>query len=467
MLLLAQETQPPPSSAPTDGPSLADLIAGDALNERLRAAADWLGAQMLTVDVAVQGVILFVAILPAALFGPQLKRLIAGPLSARVPAGTPRRAINAFAILATPIALFIILQIAAFALRLLSKPHELVGAGVSLLTAWIAIRLVTLIIRSPLWSKVAFYIAWPVAALDAFGVLDEALRQLDAFALPIGMDAKGAPIKFSAFDLLRTLVVFGTLFWIASLLNRFVKKRIGAVEELTNSFKTLLFKILDVLTPIVALLVALQVVGFPFATLAVFGGAIGLGVGLGLQRTVSNFFAGFTLIADKSIKPGDVIEIGSTFGWVTEMTARYVSVRTRNGTEHLIPNDKFLENGVVNWSHTDRSVRLHAPFSVAYSTTDLRAVKKLAEDVARATDRVLESPAPICNLTALGDHAVEFDLRFWINDPAAGISNVTSAVFLNLWDALRTAGVEIPFPQMDVRLRPPVDPAAEASPKET
>ncbi|HXI87111.1 MAG TPA: mechanosensitive ion channel domain-containing protein, partial [Parvularculaceae bacterium] len=234
---------------------------------------------------------------------------------------------------------------------------------------------------------------------------------------------------------------------------RFLKGRIGAIDELTSSFKALLSKILDVLLPVIALLIALQLVHFPFGTLAVFGGAVGLGVGLGLQKTVSNFFAGFTLIADKSIKPGDVVEIGDTFGWITEMNARYVSIRTRDGMEHLIPNDKFIDQGVVNWSHSDRVIRLHAAFSVSYRTRDLRLVKKLAEETALSVDRVLKTPAPICNLTAFADSSVNFDLRFWINDPANGVSNVKSAVFLALWDALHDHNIEIPFPQLDLHVK--------------
>lgn len=345
------------------------------------------------------------------------------------------------------------MQGAVIALEALGRPSHLVQAGVSLLTAWVVIRLVTLVIRSPFWSRLAFYVAWPVAALDAFGVLGRVFRELDALAIPIGKDDAQNPITYSALDFLRTVIVFAALFWVASLVSRFVKGRIGAIDELTTSFKALLGKILDVLMPIVAFVVALQLVGFPFATLAIFGGAVGLGVGLGLQRTISNFFAGFTLIADKSIKPGDVIEVGETFGWITEMNARYVAVRTRDGLEHLIPNDKFIEEGVVNWSHTDRVVRLHAPFSVSYKTRDLRAVKRLAEDTARSVERVVESPSPMCNLMEFDDSSVNFDLRFWINDPASGVSNVRSAVYLALWDALHDHNIEIPFPQLDLHVK--------------
>lgn len=449
---------PPADAAPSrpsggEGSALDDLFRTDELAEQGAQWLSWLRDNVLTFDVAVQGAILFAALLPAAAFGPQLRKLISAHVALRMPAGAARRAADAFALIATPIALLMILQAAAIVLASLSRPNALVQAGVSLLTAWVVIRLVTLVIRSPFWSQVAFYVAWPIAALDAFGVLGRVLAELDALAFTIGMDANRQPITYSALDFVRTVIVFAVLFWIANLLGRFVKARIGAIDELTASFKALLAKILDVLLPVVALVLALQIVGFPFGTLAVFGGAVGLGVGLGLQRTASNFFAGFSLIADKSIKPGDVIEIGDTFGWVTQMNARYVSVRTRDGTEHLVPNDKFIQEGVINWSHTDRIVRLHAPFGVSYRTRDLRAVKQLAEETAIGVERVLKSPAPVCNLMEFGDSSVDFDLRFWINDPANGMSNVKSAVMLALWDRLHEAGVEIPFPQLDLHVK--------------
>ncbi|MGE0408227.1 MAG: mechanosensitive ion channel family protein [Amphiplicatus sp.] len=454
--MLEEPEQPPaaPPQAPSDnGSALDELIGADELTTRGSAFLEWAREHLLTLDVAVQALILIAALVPAALFGPQLKKLIASQVAPRAPYGFLRRAANAFAHIATPIALLATLQVAVIVLGTLTRPSGLVQAGVSLLLAWIVIRLVTLVIRSPFWSRVAFYVAWPIAALDAFGLLGRVVRQLDAFAFPIGADASGQPITYSALDFVRTLIVFAAFFWLASLLNKFLKGRIASIDELTTSFKALISKILDIVLPIIALVVALQVVGFPFATLAIFGGAVGIGVGLGLQRTISNFFAGFTLIADKSIKPGDVVEIGDTFGWISEMNARYVSIRTRDGKEHLIPNDKFIEEGVINWSHTDRVVRLHAGFGVSYKTRDLRGVKKLAEEAALTVERVLKSPSPLCNLTGFGDSSVNFDLRFWINDPANGVSNVRSAVMLALWDALHDHNIEIPFPQMDLHVK--------------
>ncbi len=423
------------------------------IRERLEGFWDGLQNNMLTVGVAVEAAILIAAIMPAAFFGPRLRKLIQTQVAPRAPYGILRRAANAFAHLATPIALYIFLQIAVVGLQAAGSSTGLISAAVSLLSAWIIVRLVTLVIRSPFWSRVAFYVIWPIAALDAFGVLDDVVRQLEAFSIPIGEDENGVAQAFSALDLLRTLAVFGVLFWGARFLNHLIQGRINAIDELTVSFKALLSKILDVLLPVVALVAALQIVGFPFATLAIFGGAVGLGIGLGMQRTVSNFFAGFTLIADKSIKPGDVIEVEDSYGWVTAMNARYVTLRTRDGTSHLVPNDKFIEEGVVNWSHDDRVVRLHAPFGVSYDTRDVRGLARAAEERALTIDRVLKNPSPRCNLMEFGDSSINFDLRFWINDPANGSANVRSDVMMAIWDMLHEMGVEVPFPQRDIHIK--------------
>ena len=459
----ADQTTPPPADAPVEVPADTpveaqpdeSVIEGSVETLRAKAAALWdsLQSNMLTVGVALEGAILLAAVLPAAFFGPRLRKLIQSQIAPRAPYGILRRAANAFAHLATPIALYVVLQIAVISLHAAGSSTGLISAGVSLLAAWIVIRLVTLVIRSPFWSRFTFYVVWPIAALDAFGVLDDVVRQLQGFSLPLGEDENGVMQTFSALDLLRTLTVFGLLFWGARFLNHLITGRINAIEELTISFKALLSKILDVLLPIIALVAALQIVGFPFGTLAIFGGAIGLGIGLGMQRTVSNFFAGFTLIADKTINPGDVIEVAGTYGWVTQMNARYVSLRTRDGTAHLVPNDKFIEEGVVNWSHDDRVVRMHAPFGVSYSTKDLRGLAKRCEETALTIDRVLKTPAPRCNLMEFDDSSINFDLRFWINDPANGTANVRSDVMMAIWDLFAEMNIEVPFPQRDLHIK--------------
>ena len=149
------------------------------------------------------------------------------------------------------------------------------------------------------------------------------------------------------------------------------------------------------------------------------------------------------------------------------MQSRYVAIRTRDGTERLVPNDRFMSEGVVNWSRSDRVVRLHAPFGVAYGTDDLRAVQQLAIEAACAADRVVEHPKPVCNLMGFGDSSVDFDLRFWITDPENGMANVRSAVLLGLWDRLKDADIEIPFPQRDLHVRSWVSEARAAGPPDS
>ena len=432
---------------------LDDLVQAQDLTEWLTEIWTWIQANLLSVDVFIQLGLILGALVPAVMFGPRLRTFIERRLHPRAPAGVLRRLVDAVAVLATPIALYITLTIIRVALGSVDQPFDWVAAAIALMNAWIIVRIVTLVIRSRFWSRVAFYIAWPIAALDAFGALGPVVAQMQELAIPLGQSDTGQPIRFSLLDVVRTLFYFAVLFWAANLISSFLQQRIEAAEELSPSLKALMGKIIGVLLPVIALVIALQIAGFNLATLAVFSGAVGLGIGLGLQRIAANFIAGFTLIADKSIKPGDVIEMGDTFGWVTSMQGRYVAIRTRDGTEMLIPNDHFMTEGVINWSKSDRVVRLHAPFGVSYGTTDLRQVQQLAIEAAKCVERVVAHPSPVCNLMEYGDSSVNFDLRFWITDPQNGMANVRSEVLMGLWDRLHEHGIEIPFPQRDLHVK--------------
>ncbi len=445
---------------------LLDFVAGDAITSTLAdmatAALHWLQTELFSADVAIQLGLIAGALVPAAVFGQRLKPLLMERLARHTPG--MERVRHALAVIATPITLYLTLSALLIALRSAGQPTAIIGAVLSLLTAWIVIRLVTLLIRSNFWSRVAFYVAWPLAALDAFGMLDDVARQLDAFALPLGQSVNGEPSQVSLLDIARSLLWFVLLFFAANGLARFIEARLENIEDLTPALKTLIVKILNVLLPVLALLTALQIVGFNLATLTVFGGAVGLGIGLGLQGLVANFIAGFTLISDKSIRPRDVIEIDNKFGWVTGMHARYVAMRTRDGTEHLIPNERFMQEGVINWSRSDKVVRQHAPFGVSYGTRDLRAVQAMAVEAASQVARVVAEPKPVCNLMGFGDSSVDFDLRFWITDPQNGLSNVRSEVYMGVWERLHANGIEIPFPQRDLHVRSWSPEAAPPSP---
>lgn len=438
-----------------DGSALAELVDVSLVQQWGTRFLEWVRTDLLTINSLIQLALVFGAIIPAILFGPRLKDFVSRHLRKRLPEGLLQRVADAVATLATPIAAFLALTIFAAVLdQGMGMPDQFVDAAQSLLAAWIIVRLITLAIRSPFWSKVAFYVAWPIAVLDAFGVLGEVFDWMREVSLVLSPETedRGA-VELTLYDVLQAAIIFAIFMQLAGLVSSIVVNRVQQTDEINPSLKALIAKIINFITPVIALVLALQIIGFNLASLAIFSGAVGLGIGLGLQKIIGNFLAGFTLLADKSIKPGDTIEIGDTFGWITEMKSRYVSIRTRDGTEHLIPNSQFIEEGVINWSFKDRNVRCHAPFGVSYNTKDMRRVQEIAVEAALNTPRVQETPKPVCNLIEFGDNSVNFDLRFWITDPPNGIANVRSEILFKIWDKFAEEGIEIPFPQRDLHIR--------------
>ena len=158
------------------------------------------------------------------------------------------------------------------------------------------------------------------------------------------------------------------------------------------------------------------------------------------------------LLIDNSVKPGDVIEIDGTYGWINNLRARYASVITRDGTEHLIPNEDLITQRVINWSFTNKLVRMKVPIGVSYNADPHQCIQ-LVIAAAQSVERVLNDPAPICHVLGFGDSAVDLELRFWISDPSNGVTNVKSAVLLNVWDAFKDNQIEIPYPQRDLHIR--------------
>lgn len=413
----------------------------------------WVQTNLLTIEVAIQIGLVVAALVPAAMFGTTFQNFVRRTLGNRVDYAFVNRLVDAVSILGVPIILYLTLAIINIGLRSGGYPTDWVAAAIALMNAWIIVRMVTLVIQSPFWSRFAFYVAWPIAALDAFGALGPVVEEMQGLAIPLGTNDAGQKITISLLDVIKTLFYFGLLFWGSKLANRLIQERIEDIDELSPAVKALIGKILNVVLPIIALLIAFQIVGFNVTTLAVFSGAVGLGIGLGLQGIIANFLAGFTLLADRSIKPGDVIEIEGQMGWVTSMQGRYVAVRTREGTELLIPNDRFMNEGVTNWSRSDRVVRIHAPFQISYETDDVEAIQHMAIAIANDHERVVSEPEPLCNLKALSKSSIDFELQFWISDPENGLNNVRSDILMEILKQLRAANVHIPYVQHDLHIR--------------
>ncbi len=249
------------------------------------------------------------------------------------------------------------------------------------------------------------------------------------------------------------MFVLVLLLWVTTLVSGYLERRIAQTDSLTPSIQALLIRLLNIVLPTIAVVIAVSAVGIDLTALTVLSGAIGIGIGLGLQKTVSNLIAGLTLILGKSIKPGDIVAYKDTYGWVTSMGARFVAIATRDGSEYLVPNEQFITNGVENWSYSNNLRRLHIPLGVAYES-DMHEVHDLCLEATRSVDRILKIPEPVCLMTGYGDSSVNFEIRCWINDPKNGIANAKSAVLFAVWDIFKANDITIPFPQRDVHLIP-------------
>ena len=233
--------------------------------------------------------------------------------------------------------------------------------------------------------------------------------------------------------------------WAATATSNFLDRRVQHVSGLTPSIQVLLGKLIRIGVMTAAIIVVLSASGIDLSVLAVFTGAIGVGVGLGMQKIVSNFVSGIILLADKSIKPGDVISLGEHFGWVANMGARYTSVDLRDGRELLVPNEDLITQRVTNWTYSSDLMRLEVKFSTTYDS-DLHTTRAAAVQAAQSIEQVLKTPPPVCHLAGYGSAAIDYVLWFWIKDAATGPTGVRSAVMIALWDTFRREGVKLPIP---------------------
>jgi small-conductance mechanosensitive channel len=348
--------------------------------------------------------------------------------------------------LITPVAWAIGLWIAVMVAKQEGWPHLVTQTAVSLLLAWLVIRLASDLVPYAALARLIAVLAWVVAALNIVHLLGPTLDLLDSVALQIG------GLRVSVLTVLRGVVSLAVLLWAATLASNLFERRITRVPEITPRAQVLFGKLIKTTLVTLAVVLSLTSIGVDFSTFALFTGALGVGVGLGLQRTVSNLFSGIVLLLDKSIKPGDVIEVGGTYGWVSSLGARYVSVETRDGTEFLIPNEDIITQQVINWSHKSKRVRLKVPIRVPHNS-DLDQALALMLEAASRPPRVLVAPAPTALVMAFGESAIELELRFWIEDAQNGVHNVKSQILYEIWGLFQREGIQIPYPKRDLYMR--------------
>lgn len=321
----------------------------------------------------------------------------------------------------------------------------LLRSGEVLLGAWIGIRLATSLILGRFWARTVAAMAWTIAALKILGLLSPLIAFLGGIGFSIG------EVRLTALSLIKAGFILFVLLRIGLWVGDYLDHRLGKVSDLSPSVRVLLNKIVKISVVFIVVMVSLNSVGIDLTALAVFSGAVGVGIGFGLQKVIANFISGIILLLDKSIKPGDVIQIGDVYGWISSLRGRYASVVTRDGKEYLIPNEDLITQQVINWSFTDMNVRLRIPIGISYKC-DPHKARELCLEVARTVKRVLKDPEPACLISGFGDSSVDLELRVWINDPQSGLANVRSEILGGVWDAFKENNIEIPFPQRDVHL---------------
>jgi small-conductance mechanosensitive channel len=322
----------------------------------------------------------------------------------------------------------------------------LIGLAATLATFWALIGFVTRLVKNRALRRVVKWGLWIYATFYALDLDDEAAEFLDGLSIGVG------DFSVSVLVLLKALILIWVLLFLARLFAKTIEGSLRRNEDISPSMQELGTKAVQVLAYGFVFMVGVKALGFDLTGLAFLSGAIGVGIGFGLQKVVSNLISGIIILLDKSIKPGDVISLGDTFGWINALGARYVSVVTRDGREYLIPNEDLITGQVVNWSHSNEFVRLDIFFGTAYGD-DPHKVRRIAVEAAAGVSRVLSSPnAPVCHIVGFGDSSVDYILRFWIVDPTKGLTNIRGNVYLALWDAFREHEISIPFPQREVRM---------------
>lgn len=352
-----------------------------------------------------------------------------------------------------PVVTLVLLVIAFQVLKQWHKPF-FIAIALVLAVALAAIRIIVYTLHglfgSPKWlpaseRAIAFTI-WGLALLYFIGVLPEAAAALDDLRIPVGSRRISAlEILHGSFALVLTVSV--TL-WLSGLIER----RLLASSRLDDNVRAVASKFIKAILTAIGVLVALQAVGIDLTLLTVFGGALGVGIGLGLQKLASNYIAGFTILLDRSIRMGDMITVDGRFGVVSRLTSRYVVVRSLDGIEAIVPNETLATTTVLNHSYSSKAARVAIPVQISYDS-DVDLALRLLVEAAKAEPRVKNEPGPpAAFLVRFADSGIDLELGMWIDDPENGQMNLKSAINQRIWATFRANNIMIPFPQREVRV---------------
>ncbi len=299
------------------------------------------------------------------------------------------------------------------------------------------------------WERFIGWVVWIGLALYITGLLPEILALLDDISFHVGKH------RLSVLLIMQGILAFTASMLLALWLASSLETRIMEATALDINQRVILSKISRTVLILVGVLIALPMVGVDITLLSVFGGALGVGLGLGLQKIASNYISGFIILLDRSLHIGDVVSVDNRKGEVTSLTTRYVVLKSDDGTESLIPNDTFITSTVVSQTYSNRRIRLILPFCVSY-TSPVELALNIMLDAAKKRPQILADPEPVVFLKEFVDSGIDLELIIWVEDPEGGVLRLRSNLNLEIWAEFQRNGIEIPFPQHEVRLLRPI-----------
>ncbi len=418
--------------------------------------------QLTTPEIMAEVIAVIMAAILAVALSSYIKRFMR-PLAARSDLGRwPRQLIIAGMVLAPAFLGIVLILGVRVVFGSFNLPTALIDSAMGLVTVLLLVRIGVHVLSVSLgpnswiraWELRITFVIWAAIAMQMLGWFEGLERTLD------GVDLVPGRAKFSLWQLLKGIVVLAGFLIVTSLIARTIERRVMKLEGIAISTRIGISKFSTFALLTIGVLMGINASGVDLTTLTVLTGAIGLGLGFGLQAITSNFVSGFVLLLDKSIKPGDVISFTGTtgtstenFGWVQELRGRYIVVRDRDGVETLVPNQNLITNSVINWSYSDQRVRIRLPVMVSYKDDPELALQVLL-DAAAHHPRILKDPGPVSRLMSFENYGMRVEVRFWIRDPMNGVNNVRSDVNREIWRLFKKHGITIPVQQHDVRMLP-------------
>ncbi len=326
-----------------------------------------------------------------------------------------------------------------------SKEVVVLSATAKLVFLFLFLRFLRISSNSKLVTNITGFFLMPILILDIFGLLESTIIYLDEFAFKIGT------LRISVYLVIKAIVVLAALFWLSSLIRTKSKYYIDSRKSIKTSTKGIISKVIDIFIYSVVFIILLKTFGVDLTTLAVIGGAIGVGIGFGLQKIASNFISGIILLFEKSVEIGDIVELdnGNIFGTVKHFGGRYTLVEAMDGKEIMIPNEEFIINKVTNWTYSNNRARIEIIVGVAHGT-DLERACDLMVESAKENPRCLNYPEIECYVTNFGEYDIKITLYFWISDIVNGRMKPRSEVYMAIWKRFKENGIKVPVPQREL-----------------